>query len=147
MRGDEALGYIRSSHPAVRVLAVSSYHDPQYIQGMLERGAAGYITKDEAPELLLGAIRSLAKGVDHWISPRAGKSANRTTSEDQTLTTREAQILEGLSGSLSAAQISEQLEMDVSQVEKHIRLLQVKFGVGSLAELIRSIQGKSFSTR
>lgn len=73
LRGDEVVRKIRDTLPEVKVLAVSSYDDRLIIQGMMENGAFGYITKDEAPELLLVAVRSIFKGSEKWVSPRALK--------------------------------------------------------------------------
>jgi DNA-binding NarL/FixJ family response regulator len=38
---------------------------------MLQRGAAGFLTKDEVPALLVKAIRAVARGEKGWISRRA----------------------------------------------------------------------------
>jgi DNA-binding NarL/FixJ family response regulator len=73
LRGDEAVRLIRGKHPEVKVLAVSSYSDRQYIQEMMANGAAGYITKDEVPELLLEAVRSIYNENHIWLSPRANR--------------------------------------------------------------------------
>ena len=73
LRGDEAVRLIRGKHPEVKVLAVSSYSDRQYIQEMMANGAAGYITKDEVPELLLEAVRSIYNENHTWLSPRANR--------------------------------------------------------------------------
>ncbi len=60
----------------MKVLAVSSYSDRDYILGMLENGASGYITKDEAPMMLLDAIRSIIHKGRSWFSPaRPSKTA------------------------------------------------------------------------
>jgi len=74
LRGDEVVKRIHRSQPKVKVLAVSSYNDRLYIQGMLENGAAGYIIKDEAPNLLLEAIHSVFTSNQRWLSPLAARS-------------------------------------------------------------------------
>ncbi len=74
LRGDEVVRRIRSSQPEVKVLAVSSHDDRLFIQGMLENGAAGYITKDEAPNLLIEAIYSVLTSEKRWISPHVAKN-------------------------------------------------------------------------
>ena len=56
-RGDMVMRHIHDTQPDMKVLAVSSYSDRDYILGMLENGASGYITKDEAPMMLLDAIQ------------------------------------------------------------------------------------------
>ena len=73
LRGYEVARRIRDSDPDVKVLAVSSYNDRNHVMGMLESGASGYITKEEAPELLVEAVRFVFEGKGKWVSPRALK--------------------------------------------------------------------------
>ena len=80
LRGDEVVRKIRAMQSRIKVLAVSSYNDRSYVQGMLENGASGYITKEEAPELLVEAVHKVFQGKGKWVSPRAQKY----TSQDQT---------------------------------------------------------------
>src|SRR5512147_764296 len=67
-RGDAVMRRIHDMYPEMKVLAVSSYSDRDYIFGMLENGVAGYITKDEAPIMLLDAIRSIIHKDENWLS-------------------------------------------------------------------------------
>ena len=48
---------LRERQTPVQVLALSAYNDQEYTQGMLENGAAGYLTKDDAPAILLEVLR------------------------------------------------------------------------------------------
>jgi DNA-binding NarL/FixJ family response regulator len=73
LKGDEAVRVIKDNHPEVKVLAVSSYSDRQYIQEMMANGASGYITKDEVPEFLLEAVRSIYNENHTWLSPLANR--------------------------------------------------------------------------
>jgi DNA-binding NarL/FixJ family response regulator len=75
LRGDEVARIIRDTETDVKILAVSSYNDRMHVRGMMENGASGYITKDEAPELLVEAVRSVYEGQSTWMSPRALKYA------------------------------------------------------------------------
>jgi DNA-binding NarL/FixJ family response regulator len=70
----DGVSVARELHAAkspVRILALSAYDDRHYIRELLANGAAGYITKDEAPDCILDAIRSVARGETSWISERA----------------------------------------------------------------------------
>lgn len=135
LRGDVVMKQIRESQPEVRVIAVSSYKDPSYIKNMLENGAAGYITKDEAPRMLLDAIRSVhEKGDTGWISPDAYKSSGATL-EEPILTAREMDILKQILADRSEYEIAVSLVMDVEQVRKYLALLMQKFEVDSPAGL------------
>jgi len=136
-RGDLVMRRIHDIQPEMKVLAVSSYSDRDYILGMLENGAAGYITKDEAPMMLLDAIRSIIRNGKSWFSPRALKQSGIPSVEEQTLTKREVEILEQLILDRSTQDIAHSTHMDVEQVEKYLKLLMKKFETESLASLKR----------
>lgn len=134
-RGDMVMRRIHDLHPDMKVLAVSSYSDRDYILGMLENGASGYITKDEAPMMLLDAIRSIIRNGKSWFSPRALKQSGIPSVEEQTLTKREVEILEQLILDRSPHDIALFINMDVEQVERYLKLLMRKFETESLASL------------
>jgi DNA-binding NarL/FixJ family response regulator len=134
-RGDMVMRHIHDTQPEMKVLAVSSYSDRDYILGMLENGASGYITKDEAPMMLLDAIRSIINKGISWFSPRAVKNSGIPAVEEQTLTKREVEILERLILDQSAQEIASLLNMDVEQVNKYLRLLMRKFETESMVSL------------
>lgn len=134
-RGDMVMRHIHDTQPDMKVLAVSSYSDRDYILGMLENGAAGYITKDEAPMMLLDAIRSIIHNGKSWFSPRALKHSGIPSVEEQTLTKREVEILEQLVLDRSIEEIGASLHMDAGQVEKYLKLLMRKFETESLVSL------------
>jgi DNA-binding NarL/FixJ family response regulator len=134
-RGDVVMRHIHNTQPDMKVLAVSSYSDRDYILGMLENGAAGYITKDEAPMMLLDAIRSIINKGKSWFSPRAIKNSGFPSVEEQTLTKREVEILEQLVLDRSSEEIAAFLNMDLGQLEKYLKLLMRKFESESLVSL------------
>jgi len=134
-RGDMVMRHIHETQPNMKVLAVSSYSDRDYIFGMLENGAAGYITKDEAPMMLLDAIRNIINDDKNWLSPRVLKNSGIPSIEEQTLTKREVEILEQLILDRSPEEIATFLNMDVEQVGKYLKLLMTKFEIESLAAL------------
>lgn len=134
-RGDMVMRRIHDTQPDMKVLAVSSYSDRDYILGMLENGASGYITKDEAPMMLLEAIRSIIHNGKRWFSPRALKQSGIPSVEEQTLTKREVEILEQLIQNRSTQEIAWFINMDVEQVDKYLKLLMRKFETESLATL------------
>jgi DNA-binding NarL/FixJ family response regulator len=134
-RGDIVMRHIHDTQPDMKVLAVSSYSDRDYILGMLENGASGYITKDEAPMMLLDAIRSIINKGISWFSPRAVKNSGIPSVEEQTLTKREVEILERLILDQSPQEIASLLGMDVEQVNKYLKLLMRKFETESIVSL------------
>ncbi len=69
--GVEVARQLRDTHSETRILALSAYNDKQYILSMLEQGAAGYLTKDEAPGTIVEAVRGVANGERGWLSRKA----------------------------------------------------------------------------
>lgn len=71
MDGVEVARRMQSSSSPVRILVLSAYDDRQYILEMLNMGAYGYLIKDEAPEVIVDAVRGIANGEKGWISRKA----------------------------------------------------------------------------
>ncbi len=134
-RGDKVMRHIHETQPEIKVLAVSSYSDRDYILGMLENGASGYITKDEAPMMLLEAIRSIIHDRSSWFSPRALRQSGIPSVEEQTLTKREVEILEQIVLDRSSEDIALMLNMSPEQVNKYVTLLMKKFETDSMTTL------------
>ena len=77
MTGVEVARYLQANGSPVRVLALSAYDDAQYIAALLASGAAGYLTKDEAMEMIVDAVRGVARGEQGWLSARVRSSAGK----------------------------------------------------------------------
>ena len=136
--GDIVMRRIHETEPGIRVLIVSTYNDRTYVQSMLANGAAGYITKDEAPAMLLKAIHSVLETQDLWLSPRAVETTGAATIEEQTLTNREIDILRQLVLNRSPAEIAESVHMEEQQVTNYLELLMDKFETDSL-DVLRAV--------
>ncbi|HEX9028139.1 MAG TPA: hypothetical protein VF823_03115, partial [Anaerolineales bacterium] len=57
----------------------------QYIRESLANGAAGYLTKDEMPEVIVDAIHSVARGERGWFSQRAAAQLGSLRPKDNDL--------------------------------------------------------------
>ena len=62
MKGFEVARRLQAAGAAVRILALSAYDDKQYILAMLASGATGYLTKEEAPQAIIRAVREVVEG-------------------------------------------------------------------------------------
>lgn len=145
-RGDIVTRQIREMLPDMKVLVVSSYSDREYILGMMESGAVGYITKDEASVMLVDAVRSIVNENGSWFSPQAIKNSTPTSLEQQTLTKREIQILEQLVRDRSEDEIAASLGISKTQVEKFLKLLMKKYETESLV-LLKHVAQRVLSRR
>ncbi len=77
MDGVETARRLQAMKSPVRILVLSAYDDRQYIIEMLNMGAAGYLIKDEAPEVIVDAVQGIARGEKGWISRKAALRVQR----------------------------------------------------------------------
>jgi DNA-binding NarL/FixJ family response regulator len=73
MNGIEVVEELAAAGSPVKVLVLSAYNDKHYIDGVLQHGAAGYLTKDEAPKAILEAVRKVAHGKEGLFSERVAE--------------------------------------------------------------------------
>ncbi len=122
----------------VRILALSTYDDKQYIFGLLQSGASGYLIKEEVPQTIVDAVRGVARGETGWISRRVAAVISAWTTNDPNerndLTGRELEVLANLVKGKTNQDIG--LEMGISQktVEKHLESIYSKLHVASRVE-------------
>ena len=77
LTGVEVARRLQAARSPVRILALSSHDDDQYIFGLLEAGAAGYLLKEEAPEAIVAAVRGVARGEVGWLSRSVAQKVMR----------------------------------------------------------------------
>ena len=134
-RGDLVLLRILAKFPDIKILAVSAYHDRQYILEMLGNGASGYLTKDEISSSLLKAVRWVIQSGKNWDSQRALEKSSLPPAAEPTLTRMEVNILKQLVDNRSENEIADVLDIDISAIHKYLDLLMKKHSVDSLAKL------------
>jgi DNA-binding NarL/FixJ family response regulator len=132
-------------HRAVEtaVLILTAYDDARTVFGLLERGAAGYVLKDEALQILVSAVRAVAAG-ETWLSPavasqvvdRALREPPSESSESSlfSLTPRETQVLRLLAQGLDNAAIAECLMVTKRTVQNHVSTIYSKLDATSRTE-------------
>jgi two-component system nitrate/nitrite response regulator NarP len=132
MRGDLVLQHIHAESPEIKVLAISAYSDRQYVLGMLDSGASGYLTKEVIPAMLVKAIRSIVYDGMVWIGPRVIKDDSIF---ETTLTQKEVEIMKQLLKDQSEFEIASNLGMDQEQLGNYLDLLIKKYQVHSTLDL------------
>lgn len=137
LRGDEVMRVVLNAHPGTRVLVLSAYNDSSYIRGMLAQGARGYLLKEEAPFLLLTAIRSIdGQASGGWLSPKTAQMAGIPSSFEQPLSRRELAIAQHLVQGWSRAETAAAMHLSEQQLGDYLRLLMQKFEAPSLEVLV-----------
>jgi DNA-binding NarL/FixJ family response regulator len=122
----------------VRILALSAYDDWYYIQALLSSGAAGYLTKEEASENIIEAVRGVARGEEGWFSRRVAAQMmgwHQSDGVDRSgLTNRELDVLRLVADGRTNLEIAKSLGISVKTVEKHLEGVYTKLGVASRVE-------------
>ena len=145
MSGIDATREIKRLYPEVAVVALTIHEDEEYFFKMIEAGAGGYVPKRAAPEELLTAIRSAAKG-EVYIYPSLAKLlvkgylAQEHSSEMPALdglTGREQEVLRPLAEGMSNEEIAAQLVISPKTVARHRENIMQKLELHSRAELVR----------
>lgn len=122
--------------PAPRVLMLSMYDNPEYVQRALQVGACGYVLKDAPASELVAALEAVAAG-GTFLSPAVSQRLFRNQAPKPLLTPRESEILVALGRGASSKQIAADLGLSVRTVEAHRQNIRRRLELGSLAELIR----------
>jgi len=145
LNGVEATRKLTAELPRVRVLALSMHSDTQFIQGMLQAGAYGYLLKDSAVEELVGAIRAVAAEKTYLSPTIAGSVVDHFVravpkeegSSPSPLTAREREILQLLAEGNTTKQMAYSLHISVKTVETHRRQIMLKLDIHTVAELTK----------
>lgn len=132
--GVETTRRITQRAPDVRVIALTASFDEARMVGVLGAGARGYVRKDAEPEVLLAAIRAVAKGRT-YIDPSAAASlAAAGASED--FTPRELEVLRELALGSSNRDIATALGIGEETVKTHVGHLFGKLQVDNRGQAI-----------
>jgi len=138
--GLDALKEIKSERPGLPVLILSMYPEDQYAIRVLKSGAAGYMTKESAPEELVTAVRTVADG-KKYISPSV---AERLASHldfagkkelHEMLSDREYQVLCMIASGKPPGEIAEELSLSVKTISTYRSRILEKMNLSNNAEL------------
>ena len=144
MDGLEATRRIVHEDAAARILVLTTFGLDEYVFEALRAGASGFVLKDEPPEQLLAAVRTVAKG-EALLSPSitrqvikhfAAARIRARPREVEDLTERELDVLRLITRGLSNAEIGSQLYISETTVKTHVTRVLQKLGLRDRAQAI-----------
>jgi len=145
LNGIEATRQIKLVCPSTAVLILSAYDDDEYVFGLVEAGAAGYLLKTASSEELISAIRGVHKGepvLDPIIARkvlnrlRFPNKIQRTAKSYEHLSAREIEVIKLAAKGMSNKSIADELHLSRRTIEGKLRTIFNKLGVGSRTEAV-----------
>ncbi|MCL5996897.1 MAG: response regulator transcription factor [Chloroflexi bacterium] len=119
--GIETTRRIKRACPEAQVIMLSGYADDARVIGALRAGAITYLPKDSEPEQLLEAVRQAAAGkalLDPELMKRVMEAQGLRYAD--VLTARELDVLRGVAGGLTNAEIASELHVSEETVKTHL---------------------------
>ena len=126
--GLQATRRILAADSGARILILTTFDLDEYVYEALTAGASGFVLKDDPPEQLIAAIRTVAAG-DALLSPMVTKRVIKQFTrlprptppkEFDELTTREQEVFRLIAGGLSNTEIGQELYISDTTVKTHI---------------------------
>jgi DNA-binding NarL/FixJ family response regulator len=145
MNGLEATRRVTADFPGTRVLILSMYDDDEYVQQVIQAGAAGYLLKGVAAEELVRGIREVHRG-SSFLNPAIARKLIEDyvrrvrgpgESQAEALTAREREVLKLIAEGNTNRQIAELLRLSRKTVNSHRTNIMRKLDVHDVTGLVR----------
>jgi NarL family two-component system response regulator LiaR len=133
--GIETTRRIMESAPAVKVIALTASTDEARMMGALRAGAVGYVRKDAEPEVLLAAVRAVARGKT-YIDPCVSRQILHAATPHEDLTPREIGVLRQLALGRSNKEIADALSIGDETVKPHVGNVFAKLQVENRSQAV-----------
>jgi len=143
LNGIEATRKIKEIAPNIAILILTAYDDDEYVLGLLDAGAAGYLLKSTRGRDLAGAIRAIKSGksvlhpkIIAKLLKRAMIAPVEERKTSDLLSERESEVLRLVALGMSNKEIAEKLFLSQRTVKAHLTNIFNKLNVASRSEAI-----------
>jgi two-component system, NarL family, response regulator LiaR len=133
--GIETIRRVVERAPSVKMIALTASTDEARMMGALRAGASGYVRKDADPEILLAAVRAVARGKT-YIDPSAAAAIAHATVGADDLTPRETEVLRQIAFGRSNKEIADALAIGDETVKTHVGNVFAKLQVENRSQAI-----------
>jgi DNA-binding NarL/FixJ family response regulator len=145
LNGLEVARQINKQMPRTKTIILSMYDDEGFVLEALTNGVSGYVLKDAGSSDLVQAVREVAAGHRYLSPPLSDRAIEAyqqmaevgTLNKQETLTTREREVLQLSAEGHTNSEIATRLGISVRTAETHRSRLMHKLGVHTQADLIR----------
>ncbi len=143
--GLEVIKGLKALNPEIKMLAASALDETLFAERALRAGAQGFISKQEAVENLVAAIRAvLSENI--YLSPRmtqrllhhvSGRPSTEESSPVDRLTDRELEVFQLLGEGHSTRQIASRMHLSPKTIDRYRDNIKHKLQLKNATELIR----------
>ncbi|MFC2169319.1 response regulator [Acidobacteriota bacterium] len=138
--GIDILKQVKEIKPTLPVLILSMYPEDQFAVRVLKCGAAGYLTKEKAPDELKDAINKVLEGRKYISSSLAEKLAsdlelNYKKPSHERLSDREYQVMCMIATGKTLKEISEELALSITTISTYRSRILKKMKLKNNAEI------------
>jgi len=142
--GLELIKSLKAQDGNIRILILSQFDAPIYVERALRAGALGYVIKEQAADEVLNAIRTVLAGqvyltrgmASHMLHKMVGPTPKPGTGAIANLTDRELHVLHLLGSGLSTREIAAELKLSFKTIETHRENIKRKLGLKGSAALL-----------
>jgi len=143
----DVIGDFLTIHPPARILVYSNQEEIAYARRVLRAGAQGYMMKSAGLQMLVEALRALARG-DRWFSPQVQRAFLEELATGKAmegapidlLSNRELQVFQLLGAGLSSSKIAVELGLSIKTVGSYRENLKIKLGMKTARDLERGAE-------
>jgi two-component system, NarL family, response regulator DesR len=141
MTGLELAANLRTNHPNVRTIILTTFARPGYLRRALDAGARGYLLKDRPARELADAVRRVHRGM-RVVDPAL--AAEAWNAELDPLTDRERQILQRAGDGRSSTEIATELHLSEGTVRNYLSEAIAKLGASNRIDAARIARTKGW---
>jgi two-component system response regulator DesR len=141
MTGLEVANALRTSHPRVRTIILTTFARPGYLRRALDAGARGYLLKDHPASELAEAVRRVHRGL-RVVDPALATEAWNV--EMDPLTDRERQVLQRAGDGRSSTDIATELHLSEGTVRNYLSEAIAKLGASNRVDAARIARAKGW---
>jgi two-component system response regulator DevR len=133
--GVEVCREVRSSHPEIQCLILTSFSDDEALFQAIMAGAAGYLLKQVRGTDLVDAVRRVSQGqslLDPAVTTRVLERLRTPPEDDERLarlTEQERRILDLIAEGLTNRQIAQRIHLAEKTVKNYVSNLLAKLGM------------------
>lgn len=134
--GTDLCKEIKSQHPEIKIVALSSFNEYAIVRRMLENGASGYVVKNAMPEEIKMSVEMAANNAS-FLCEEIDLLMRKRSKNPIWLTPREKELLKLIVDGFTNHEIAEKMFLGVETINSYRKNLLIKLGAKNTAILVR----------